>query len=105
MEMRARYPSLAFDNKGILHHMQEAKGMKSISDQLRGIITDFKQKKIQYYKYSKGSDKVTDKTGKSYDMKEISDGLDYLTQGGPTGYYKMTNSTNNPEVGRAINYL
>lgn len=105
MEMRARYPSLAFDNKGILHHMQEAKGMKSISDQLRGIINDFKQKKIQYYKYSKGSDKVTDKTGKSYDMKEISDGLDYLTQGGPTGYYKMTNSTNNPEVGRAINYL
>lgn len=105
MEMRARYPSLAFDQKGILHHMQEAKGMKSVSDQLRGIINDFQQKKIQYYKYSKGADSFLDKSGNSYNIQELSDGLDMLTKGGPSGYYKMTNSSNVQDMNRAVSYL
>lgn len=107
MEMRARQKGLAFDRIGILTNMQEADGMKSISEQLRKIVGDFKQKKIAYYKFSKGSDKIEDKSGKSYNMQEIADGMEYLTQGGPSGYYKITRSSNvNKEaVKEACDYL
>lgn len=107
MEMRARQKGLAFDQIGILTNMQEADGMKSISEQLRKIVGDFKQKKIAYYKFSKGSDRITDKSGKSYNMQELADGMDFLTQGGPSGYYKITRSTNwsKDNLGEAMEYL
>lgn len=105
MEMRARQKGLAFDQIGILTNMQEAAGMKSITDQLRKIMGDFKQKKIQYYKFSKGTDRITDKSGKTYNMQELDDGMEMLTKGGPSGYYKMTNATNVPSVKRAVMYL
>lgn len=105
MEMRARQKGLAFDQIGILTNMQEADGMKSITDQLRKIMGDFKQKKVQYYKFSKGTDRITDKSGKTYSMQELDDGMEMLTKGGPSGYYKMTNATNVPSVKRAVMYL
>lgn len=104
-EYRAR--NLGFDKHGIIESLAAAKGMKSITEQLRTIVKDFEANEQQYYKFSHGTDRIQDKTGKTYSMSSVKDGLDALTANGPSGYYKITQKTkyDKDNISAALSYL
>ncbi len=104
-EYRAR--NLGFDQSGIIESLAAAKGMKSITEQLRAVVKDFEANEQQYYKFSHGADRIQDKTGKTYSIQSIKDGLDALTSNGPSGYYKITQKIKYDEnnISDALTYL
>lgn len=104
-EYRAR--NLGFDKHGIIESLAAAKGMKSVTEQLRAIVKDFEANEQQYYKFSHGTDRIQDKTGKTYSMSSVKDGLDALTANGPSGYYKITQKTkyDKDNISAALSYL
>ncbi len=90
-EYRTRY--FGFDDRGMISNLQGVIGMETIGENLRKIVKDFEADSVSWYKYSNGSDKITDITGKSHSIESLKDGFEMLTAGGPSGYYKMTSKT------------
>lgn len=104
-DLRSRY--FGFDKNGMLEDMKAAVGMKSITKQLVDIVTKFEAIETSKYKFSQGTDRIRDASGRSYQLEAVKDGLEALTSGGPSGYYKLTQKTkvDKSNVEDALNYL
>ena len=104
-DFRSRY--FGFDKNGMLEDMKAAVGMKSITKQLVDIVTKFEATEISKYKFSQGTDRIRDASGRSYQLEAVKDGLEALTSGGPSGYYKLTQKTkvDKSNVEDALDYL
>ena len=104
-DFRSRY--FGFDKNGMLEDMKAAVGMKSITKQLVDIVTKFEATEVSKYKFSQGTDKIRDASGRSYQLEAVKDGLEALTSGGPSGYYKLTQKTkvDKSNVEDALDYL
>ena len=104
-DLRSRY--FGFDKNGMLEDMKAAVGMKSITKQLVDIVTKFEATEVSKYKFSQGTDKIRDASGRSYQLEAVKDGLEALTSGGPSGYYKLTQKTkvDKSNVEDALDYL
>lgn len=104
-DLRSRY--FGFDKNGMLEDMKAAVGMKSITKQLVDIITKFEATEVSKYKFSQGTDRIRDASGRSYQLEAVKDGLEALTSGGPSGYYKLTQKTkvDKSNVEDALDYL
>ena len=104
-DFRSRY--FGFDKNGMLEDMKAAVGMKSITKQLVDIVTKFEATEVSKYKFSQGTDKIRDASGRNYRLEAVKDGLEALTSGGPSGYYKLTQKTkvDKSNVEDALDYL
>ena len=104
-DLRSRY--FGFDKNGMLEDMKAAVGMKSITKQLVDIVTKFEATEVSKYKFSQGTDRIRDASGRSYQLEAVKDGLEALTAGGPSGYYKLTQKTkvDKSNVEDALDYL
>lgn len=104
-DLRSRYSG--FDKNGMLEDMKAAVGMKSITQQLVDIVTKFEATEVSEYKFSQGTDKIRDASGRNYRLEAVKDGIEALTSGGPSGYYKLTQETkvDKSNVEDALNYL
>lgn len=104
-DLRSRYSG--FDKNGMLEDMKAAVGMKSITQQLVDIVTKFEATEVSEYKFSQGTDKIRDASGRNYQLEAVKDGIEALTSGGPSGYYKLTQKTkvDKSNVEDALNYL
>ena len=104
-DFRSRY--FGFDKNGMLEDMKAAVGMKSITKQLVDIVTKFEATEVSEYKFSQGTDRIRDASGRSYQLEAVKDGLEALTSGGPSGYYKLTQKTkvDKSNVEDALDYL
>lgn len=104
-DLRSRY--FGFDKNGMLEDMKAAVGMKSITKQLVDIVTKFEATEVSEYKFSQGTDKIRDASGRNYRLEAVKDGIEALTSGGPSGYYKLTQKTkvDKSNVEDALNYL
>lgn len=104
-DLRSRYSG--FDKNGMLEDMKAAVGMKSITQQLVDIVTKFEATEVSEYKFSQGTDKIRDASGRNYRLEAVKDGIEALTSGGPSGYYKLTQKTkvDKSNVEDALNYL
>lgn len=104
-DLRSRYSG--FDKNGMLEDMKAAVGMKSITKQLVDIVTKFEATEVSEYKFSQGTDKIRDASGRNYRLEAVKDGMEALTSGGPSGYYKLTQKTkvDKSNVENALNYL
>lgn len=104
-ELRSRY--FGFDKNGMLEDMKAAVGMKSITKQLVDIVTKFEAAEVSEYKFSQGTDKIRDASGRNYRLEAVKDGIEALTSGGPSGYYKLTQKTkvDKSNVEDALDYL
>ena len=104
-DFRSRY--FGFDKNGMLEDMKAAVGMKSITKQLVDIVTKFEATEVSKYKFSQGTDRIKDASGRSYQLEAVKDGLEALTSGGPSGYYKLTQKTkvDKSNVEDALDYL
>lgn len=104
-DLRSRYSG--FDKNGMLEDMKAAVGMKSITKQLVDIVTKFEATEVSEYKFSQGTDKIRDASGRNYRLEAVKDGIEALTSGGPSGYYKLTQKTkvDKSNVEDALNYL
>lgn len=104
-DLRSRYSG--FDKNGMLEDMKAAVGMKSITKQLVDIVTKFEATEVSEYKFSQGTDKIRDASGRNYRLEAVKDGMEALTSGGPSGYYKLTQKTkvDKSNVEDALNYL
>lgn len=104
-DLRSRY--FGFDKNGMLEDMKAAVGMKSITTQLVDIVTKFEATEVSKYKFSQGTDRIRDASGRSYQLEAVKDGLEALTSGGPSGYYKLTQKTkvDKSNVEDALDYL
>ena len=104
-DLRSRY--FGFDKNGMLEDMKAAVGMKSITKQLVDIVTKFEAAEVSKYKFSQGTDRIRDASGRSYQLEAVKDGLEALTSGGPSGYYKLTQKTkvDKSNVEDALDYL
>lgn len=104
-DFRSRY--FGFDKNGMLEDMKAAVGMKSITKQLVDIVTKFEATEISKYKFSQGTDKIRDASGRNYRLEAVKDGIEALTSGGPSGYYKLTQKTkvDKSNVEDALDYL
>ncbi|MCI5542548.1 MAG: hypothetical protein MR405_01310 [Mollicutes bacterium] len=91
----------------MLEDMKAAVGMKSITTQLVDIVTKFEAIETSKYKFSQGTDRIRDASGRSYQLEAVKDGLEALTSGGPSGYYKLTQKTkvDKSNVEDALDYL
>lgn len=104
-DFRSRY--FGFDKNGMLEDMKAAVGMKSITTQLVDIVTKFEAIETSKYKFSQGTDRIRDASGRNYRLEAVKDGIEALTSGGPSGYYKLTQETkvDKSNVEDALNYL
>ena len=104
-DFRSRY--FGFDKNGMLEDMKAAVGMKSITKQLVDIVTKFEATEVSEYKFSQGTDRIRDASGRNYQLEAVKDGLEALTSGGPSGYYKLTQKTkvDKSNVEDALDYL
>ena len=104
-DFRSRY--FGFDKNGMLEDMKAAVGMKSITKQLVDIVTKFEAIETSKYKFSQGTDRIRDASGRSYQLEAVKDGMEALTSGGPSGYYKLTQKTkvDKSNVEDALDYL
>ena len=104
-DFRSRY--FGFDKNGMLEDMKAAVGMKSITKQLVDIVTKFEATEVSKYKFSQGTDRIRDASGRNYRIEAVKDGLEALTSGGPSGYYKLTQKTkvDKSNVEDALDYL
>ena len=104
-DLRSRY--FGFDKNGMLEDMKAAVGMKSITKQLVDIVTKFEATEVSKYKFSQGTDRIRDASGRNYRIEAVKDGLEALTSGGPSGYYKLTQKTkvDKSNVEDALDYL
>lgn len=104
-DFRSRY--FGFDKNGMLEDMKAAVGMKSITKQLVDIVTKFEATEVSEYKFSQGTDKIRDASGRNYRLEAVKDGIEALTSGGPSGYYKLTQKTkvDKSNVEDALDYL
>ena len=104
-DLRSRY--FGFDKNGMLEDMKAAVGMKSITKQLVDIVTKFEATEVSKYKFSQGTDRIRDASGRSYQLEAVKDGIEALTSGGPRGYYKLTQKTkvDKSNVEDALDYL
>ena len=104
-DFRSRY--FGFDKNGMLEDMKAAVGMKSITKQLVDIVTKFEATETSKYKFSQGTDRIRDASGRSYQLEAVKDGIEALTSGGPSGYYKLTQKTkvDKSNVEDALDYL
>ena len=104
-DLRSRY--FGFDKNGMLEDMKAAVGMKSITKQLVDIVTKFEATEVSKYKFSQGTDRIRDASGRSYQLEAVKDGIEALTSGGPSGYYKLTQKTkvDKSNVEDALDYL
>lgn len=104
-DLRSRY--FGFDKNGMLEDMKAAVGMKSITKQLVDIVTKFEAAEVSEYKFSQGTDRIRDASGRNYRIEAVKDGLEALTSGGPSGYYKLTQKTkvDKSNVEDALDYL
>lgn len=104
-DLRSRY--FGFDKNGMLEDMKAAVGMKSITKQLVDIVTKFEATEVSKYKFSQGTDRIRDASGRNYRLEAVKDGIEALTSGGPSGYYKLTQKTkvDKSNVEDALNYL
>lgn len=104
-DFRSRY--FGFDKNGMLEDMKAAVGMKSITKQLVDIVTKFEATEVSKYKFSQGTDRIRDASGRSYQLEAVKDGMEALTSGGPSGYYKLTQKTkvDKSNVEDALDYL
>ena len=104
-DFRSRY--FGFDKNGMLEDMKAAVGMKSITKQLVDIVTKFEATEVSEYKFSQGTDRIRDASGRSYQLEAVKDGMEALTSGGPSGYYKLTQKTkvDKSNVEDALDYL
>ena len=104
-DLRSRY--FGFDKNGMLEDMKAAVGMKSITKQLVDIVTKFEATEVSKYKFSQGTDRIRDASGRSYQLEAVKDGLEVLTSDGPSGYYKLTQKTkvDKSNVEDALDYL
>ena len=104
-DFRSRY--FGFDKNGMLEDMKAAVGMKSITKQLVDIVTKFEATEVSKYKFSQGTDKIRDASGRNYRLEAVKDGIEALTSGGPSGYYKLTQKTkvDKSNVEDALDYL
>lgn len=104
-DFRSRY--FGFDKNGMLEDMKAAVGMKSITTQLVDIVTKFEATEISEYKFLQGTDKIRDASGRNYRLEAVKDGIEALTSGGPSGYYKLTQETkvDKSNVEDALDYL
>ena len=104
-DLRSRH--FGFDKNGMLEDMKAAVGMKSITKQLVDIVTKFEATETSKYKFSQGTDRIRDASGRSYQLEAVKDGLEALTSGGPSGYYKLTQKTkvDKSNVEDALDYL
>ena len=104
-DLRSRY--FGFDKNGMLEDMKAAVGMKSITKQLVDIVTKFEATEVSKYKFSQGTDRIRDASGRNYRLEAVKDGIEALTSGGPSGYYKLTQKTkvDKSNVEDALDYL
>lgn len=104
-DLRSRH--FGFDKNGMLEDMKAAVGMKSITKQLVDIVTKFEATEVSEYKFSQGTDKIRDASGRNYRLEAVKDGIEALTSGGPSGYYKLTQKTkvDKSNVEDALDYL
>lgn len=104
-DLRSRH--FGFDKNGMLEDMKAAVGMKSITKQLVDIVTKFEATEVSKYKFSQGTDRIRDASGRNYRLEAVKDGIEALTSGGPSGYYKLTQKTkvDKSNVEDALNYL
>lgn len=104
-DLRSRY--FGFDKNGMLEDMKAAVGMKSITKQLVDIVTKFEAAEVSEYKFSQGTDRIRDASGRNYRLEAVKDGIEALTSGGPSGYYKLTQKTkvDKSNVEDALDYL
>ena len=104
-DLRSRY--FGFDKNGMLEDMKAAVGMKSITKQLVDIVTKFEATEVSKYKFSQGTDRIRDASGRSYQLEAVKDGMEALTSDGPSGYYKLTQKTkvDKSNVEDALDYL
>lgn len=104
-DLRSRY--FGFDKNGMLEDMKAAVGMKSITKQLVDIVTKFEATEVSEYKFSQGTDRIRDASGRNYRLEAVKDGIEALTSGGPSGYYKLTQKTkvDKSNVEDALDYL
>lgn len=104
-DFRSRY--FGFDKNGMLEDMKAAVGMNSITKQLVDIVTKFEATEVSKYKFSQGTDRIRDASGRSYQLEAVKDGMEALTSGGPSGYYKLTQKTkvDKSNVEDALDYL
>ena len=104
-DFRSRY--FGFDKNGMLEDMKAAVGMKSITKQLVDIVTKFEATEVSKYKFSQGTDRIRDASGRNYRLEAVKDGMEALTSGGPSGYYKLTQKTkvDKSNVEDALDYL
>lgn len=104
-DLRSRY--FGFDKNGMLEDMKAAVGMKSITKQLVDIVTKFEAAEVSEYKFSQGTDRIRDASGRNYRLEAVKDGIEALTSGGPSGYYKLTQKTkvDKSNVDDALDYL
>ena len=104
-DLRSRY--FGFDKNGMLEDMKAAVGMKSITKQLVDIVTKFEATEVSKYKFSQSTDRIRDASGRSYQLEAVKDGMEALTSGGPSGYYKLTQKTkvDKSNVEDALDYL
>ena len=104
-DLRSRY--FGFDKNGMLEDMKAAVGMKSITKQLVDIVTKFEATEVSEYKFSQGTDRIRDASGRNYRLEAIKDGIEALTSGGPSGYYKLTQKTkvDKSNIEDALDYL
>ena len=104
-DLRSRY--FGFDKNGMLEDMKAAVGMKSITKQLVDIVTKFEATEVSEYKFSQGTDRIRDASGRNYRLEAVKDGIEALTSSGPSGYYKLTQKTkvDKSNVEDALDYL
>lgn len=104
-DLRSRY--FGFDKNGMLEDMKAAVGMKSITNQLVDMVKKIEATEIDKYKYSHGTDRIQDASGRNYRIEAVKDGMEALTAGGPSGYYKLTQKTkvDKSNLNDALDYL
>lgn len=79
-----------FDNSS-LADLQNAVGMKSITDYVRSVIKDFGKGSIEGYA--------------TKDKDSILNGFHFLMENGPDGFYKIKSENQLRDVNRALTYL
>ena len=87
---RERVGSFAM-NSGILNNMSGTVGMKTVQDYLIGLTEKLGTSTLQGYG--------------SKEQNQIVNGIKELMEGGPDGYYKITNKTQGSDVKLALKYL
>lgn len=78
-------------NSGILNNMSGTVGMKTVQDYLIGLTEKLGTSTLQGYG--------------SKEQNQIINGIKELMEGGPDGYYKITNKTQGSDVKLALKYL